>query len=260
MALKRLFQGRSSSRSNTESLYRETYYGTEAEVDTYIATLTIGSYDQTKGYLHEWSKEQENAAVWKVEVTYRISYEHSYSDQMEESTIQKIFSLGCRNIQKPLEDHPDYIMLWNHYLIGLGVNYAPQWALTATTPIIPVADREKYRWISFLSEMPFDRNEEGKAWEIVAEAQKPGVQYYDEACFTVTERAKYRTASAAGAAISHNINKIATPPETFGIIGGEWKLDEGSVDWDGNRYVATRVWTRADSWDEDLYGSSSSGA
>jgi hypothetical protein len=82
------------------------------------------------------------------------------------------------------------------------------------------------------------------------------VQVYDQACFVVTEKSKYKTSSAAGSAISKNINEINTPPHTFGITGGEWKLDSGGVEHDGKRWVATQEWTHADQWDHDLYGSS----
>lgn len=59
----------------------------------------------------------------------------------------------------------------------------------------------------------------GLRWIEAASPTKPGVEYYDLACFVVTESAKYRTASAAGSAVSKNINKIVNPGNDFGISG-----------------------------------------
>ena len=71
----------------------------------------------------------------------------------------------------------------------------------------------------------------------------------------MTETAKYGSASAAGSAVSKNINKIVSPQNTFGL-SGEWKMDEANVVYNGQDWVATNVYTRAadsDGWDKDLY-------
>jgi hypothetical protein len=258
--LKRKYQGREQSKSRDEAIYKETWYGTETEVDTYIGTLSIGTYVQGKGYLHQWEKKQENPAVWQVEVTYRVTYSNSDDDNEEyddssSSSSPKTYTLSVRNIQIPLESHPNYKACWNHYLIGLGNVSLPVWWSTATTTLLPVAYRQWYMWISSISEIPLEPDERGMYWVILAQPTKPGVQVYDRACFVVTEKSKYKTSARAGQAISHNINEIGDPPHKFGITGGEWKLDEGSVEHDGKRWVATRSWTRASDWDNDLYGS-----
>ena len=86
--------------------------------------------------------------------------------------------------------------------------------------------------------------------------QNLGVEYYDLACFVVTETAKYKSATAAGNAISKNINTISSPQNTFGITGGNWKLDEATVQYNGKNWYATSVYTRSgdeEGWDTDLY-------
>lgn len=257
--LQRKYQGREQSRSRDEAIYRETWYGTETEVDSYIATLSIGTYVSGQGYLHQWEKKQENAAVWQVEVTYRVTYSN-YDDVNEEyedpesTSTPKTYTLTVRNIQKALELHPNYKACWNHYLIGLGNVATPAWYSTATNTMIGVSERQYYMWVSSISEMPLDADATGKYWQIVGYRLKPA-EVYDVACFVVTEKSKHKTSSQAGQAISHNINEIGDPPHKFGISGGQWKLDEGSVEHDGKRWIATRSWTRADEWDADLYGS-----
>lgn len=72
----------------------------------------------------------------------------------------------------------------------------------------------------------------------------------------MTESAKYRSASAAGQAISKNINKIVSPDNTFGLSGGNWKYDEASVQYDGKNWIATTTYTKSgdnNGWDSDLY-------
>ena len=256
--LQRKFQGRERSLSRDESLYRETWYGSETEIDEYIATLVIGAFVQDKGYLHEWQKKQDSPAVWQVEVTYRITYsvDADSNDEIEDgSTTPKTYSLSVRNIQIPLEEHKQYKANWNHYLIGLGNVPVPSWWATATNTLLDVGARKVYQWVSSIAEIPLEPNEQKLYWWILKEPTKPGVQVFDRACFVVTEKSKYRTSSNAGQAISKNINEIGDPPHKFGIEGGQWKLDDASVEHDGKRWVATRTWTRADEWDADLYGS-----
>ena len=255
MSLTRKYQGREASKSRDESIYKETWYGSEAEVDTYIASLSIGTYVQGKGYIHQW----DNAAIWQVEVTYRITYSRvddgEDDPESSSSSSPKQYTLTVRNLQIPLESHPSYKTCWNHYLLGLGNVTLPAWWSTATTTLLSVANRRYYMWVSSIAEIPLEPDERGLYWLILAQPTKPGVQVYDRACFVVTEKSKYKTSSQAGNAISKDINEIHTPPHTFGITGGQWKLDEGSVEHDGKRWVATRSWTHASVWDADLYGS-----
>ena len=260
MSLKRKYQGRESSKSRDESLYKETWYGTEAEVDAYIATLSIGTYVSGQGYLHMWEKRQDNPQMWSVEVTYRITY--SRDDDGEDdpssssSSSAKQYSLSVRNIQSPIEAHPLYKANWNHYLLGLGTLVVPAWWSTATNTMLTAQARTMYMWVSSIAEIPLEPDSRNLYWQIVAMPTKPSVNMYDVACFVVTEKSKYKTSSAAGNAISHNINQINTPPHTFGITGGNWKLDEGSVEHDGKRWIATRSWTHASNyWDSQIYGS-----
>jgi hypothetical protein len=258
--LQRKYQGREQSRSRDEAIYTETWYGTETEVDEYISTLSIGTYVQDKGYLHQWEKKQDNPVVWQVEVTYRVTFStyddvnEEYDDPESTTPSPKTYTLSVRNIQKPLELHPNYRACWNHYLIGLGDVPLPAWYSTATNTMLDINARKIYMWVSSISEIPLDPDVTNKYWKIVGYRLKPA-EVYDEACFVVTEKSKHKTSAQAGQAISHNINQIGDPPHKFGITGGEWKLDEGSVEHDGKRWIATRSWTRAEVWDADLYGS-----
>lgn len=257
MALKLKYQGREQSRSRDEATYRETWYGTESEVDAQIALLTIGDYTSGKGYLHGWEKTQENAAVWDLSVSWRVTYARVGDDSEDEepesgSTAQHTYSLSVRNVQMPIEGHPSYRACWSHYLLGKGATL-PAWWSTATDTLLSPSDRAYYMWVSSIGEIPQEPDGSGNYWTILAQPTKPGVQVYDEACFVVTERSRHKHSADAGRAISTGINKVFDPAHTFGITGGEWKLDEASVEHDGRRWVATCRWTRALSWDNDIY-------
>ena len=260
--LRRKYQGREQSRSKGEDTAKETWYGTENEVYAYADALVLGTYVSGLGYLHAWTVKQDTPTIWEVEVDYRVTRSSaSWSEEEEPPSSSsggadptpKQYSLSVRNLQIPIESHPSYRACWTHYLLGLGTTSFPSWWSDATNTLLTPQQRQTYMWVSSIAEIPLDPDEGGRYWMIVAQPQKPGVQVFDRACFVVTEKSHYRTSEAAGAAISHNINEISTPPHTFGISGGQWKLDEGSVEHDGKRWVATRSWTRATSWDSDLY-------
>ena len=81
---------------------------------------------------------------------------------------------------------------------------------------------------------------------------------FDTAVYTVTETARFRTASAAGAMVAQKLNRIGTPSQTFGNSNGNWKCEDAEVSWNGKYWLAKLAWTRSgsdDGWDEDLYGS-----
>ena len=259
MAIERRYQGREQSRDRNEALYQEQWYGTEAEVDAYIATLSIGHWESGKGYLHRWQKRQDNPHIWYVEVTYRVTYETAGNEEVDDdsssSSSAKTYTLSVRNISIPIESKSGYKACWTHYLLGIGGATLPAWWSTATDTLLAPALRQYYEWVSSISEIPLEPDSRGLYWYILATPTKPGVQTYDQALFVVTEKSKHKTSTQAGNAISTHINTINTPPHTFGITGGNWKLDEGSVEHDGQKWIATRSWTHADAWDTDLYGS-----
>ena len=266
MALQRKYQGREQSDGKDESIYRETWYGTETEVDAYIATLVVGTEEQGKGFLHEWRKQQDDPHIWSVEVTYRYTKPngstHSEDEPDEPGTSSpKTYTLSCRNIQFPLESKDDYLMNWNHLLCvklasGQSLPTVPAWWSTCTNPTqVPYADRLNFMWVNNIGEVPLEKTSDGKWWVVLCDrTMKPGIEVFDVACFVVVEKGYYRTSSDAGDSITKNINHVDTPPRTFGISGGEWKLDEGSVEHDGRRWVATRTWTHVTgTWDSRLY-------
>lgn len=257
MALQYLYQGKQIGRDRSQSTYKQTLYGSLTQIDSYIANLTIGSYVQGKGYLRSWNKTQKQANIWQVEVEYTISYDSDFTDQDETTAGRKSAQLSARNLQLPLETLENYLTNWNHYLIGLGAKNQPipipSWWQTATDVIIDIDQREKYAWIKSLGQLPLEKDENGKYWQVLKTPQKAGIEYYERSIFVVTISAKYRSPTAAGNSIGKNINTITSPPEDFGL-GGQWKYDQATVSYDGKSWIATSTYSRAvDYWDQDLY-------
>lgn len=249
--LKLKYLGQEKSRSKQQSSYKETWYGTETEVDEKVSTLDIGSYSTGKGYLSSWRKSQLQASIYQLELDYTVSYDNQ-PDNLDETDVGKFSAtLSVRNLQLPLEHHPDYRACWNHYLYVQQGYSLPDWWSTA----INIEDEEDgYQWSKYPDLPKIDS--EGIRWKLLKEPIKKGTEVYDWACYVVTESAKYRSAESAGSAIQKKVNTIVAPENDFGITGGNWKLDEVSVSYTGKYWVATSVYTRSgdeNGWDADLY-------
>lgn len=250
------YQGSEYSRSKTEKVYKQTYIGKESLVDAKIATLSIGSFTSGKGYLSSWRKNQDDGIFYNLQIEYTTSYSNDNSNLDSADYGKKSASLSVRNIQMPLEHHEKYLTNWNHYLIGKEGCSTPSFWQTAKNAILTGDNDKNYKWIKSLGERPDQRDENGKKWVILEQPQKKGYEYYDLACFVVTETTKHGSASSAGNSVQKKINTITKPSEDFGISGGNWKLDQATVSYQGGHWLATKVFTRSgddSGWDTDLY-------
>lgn len=161
----------------------------------------------------------------------------------------------------------NYRTNWNHILIQLTniENYdgqCPLWWTTAQTTDIPEEDVKKYKWISDISELPNPSDtvmidDETYAWTVIQDKQKPGVESFDYPIYEIIESGEYSSERKASWVIQKAAGKIFTKPElgNFGITGGNWLCEGGSVNFNGAKWVATRTWTHSpQGWDTDLYG------
>lgn len=255
MAATLKYQGRQQSKSKNTESYKQTYVGTQQQIDVVISGLPeIGAFVSGKGYMTSYRKSCDDGPYWSVEVEYTIEKDSSF-DNIDDTVVgKKSAQLSARSIQMPLESHDLYEARWNHYLIGKNVVGTPGFWETATNTILTGQNNRDYMWIKSLSERPTQPDANGHYWQILEQPTKPGVQYYELACFVVTISAKYKSARAAGNAISKSMNTITSPDEDFGL-DGEWKYDDASVSYNGKHWIATSTYTRAvDEWDKDLYG------
>lgn len=248
MALQLKFQGSEQSKSRKENSFKETWIGTEAEIDSKISTLTIGTFHSDKGFLSSWSKTQQDGKFYTLEIDYRVSFDAETAGSNTDSTVygKKSATLNVRNIQLPLENHKNYKTCWNYFLFSKGGDTPSFWKEAKD---LTGADGKNYQWGKDPVTCP-------QGWTIISPT-KPGVEVYDLACYTVSITEKHGSASSAGNAIQKKINKIVRPSEDFSIDGGNWKLDDCSVSHNGKHWVSTMTFTRSgdeSGWDEELYG------
>lgn len=175
MALTLKYQGQEIYRNKNESSYKETYQGTESEVDSYISSALSGisTYVQGKGYLTSWRKVNADGPFFNIEVEYSISYDGSFNNTDEQVYGKKSAQLSIRNLQMPLEKHTNYRAKWNYYLLGLGVNLTPDWWTSATNIILTSEQRKQYMWVKSISEIPTEPDQNGKYWIVLEEPTKP---------------------------------------------------------------------------------------
>lgn len=255
MALKLKYQGKSIGRNKTQSSYKQTYYGTEAEVDTYMGSLTIGASVEGKGYLTSYEKSQMDGLIYQIEVEYTVDFDNDFSNLSSTVVGQKSAELTTRQLQMPLQNLENYLTQWNYYLAGCGDVTTPGWWQTATDTLIEPDERKTYMWIKSVGQLPTQPNEDGEYWGILEQPTKPGVEYYDKAYFVVTEKKKYGSASAAGNAVDRCINSITVHPDnTFGLGNNNWKCDDCTCAYDGRRWIVSTTYTQApQGWDQDIY-------
>lgn len=267
MALKVLYQTKQKSEDSNQMTYKITYQGKESEINTYIASLSIGTTEAEGCYLASWTKSQFGADIYQLQLTYTKSYQWGQYSNVPPTVVGKKSSvLSVRNLSLPVEHLDNYLWCWNHYLIQRANSEddisVPLWASTlgkdanGDLQLIPQGDQDNYSWIKSLSQRPLGKDAQGKRWYVIQNPIYPGQDFYDFAVFVVTESAKYRSANAAGTAINKNINTITPPSNTFGLNYGNFKLDQSNVFWDGRSWIATSVYSHSpDGWNTDFYGS-----
>ena len=251
--LKNGFQSRILERSadgdNTIIVYR----GSQAEMEQLADSLEANSPD-APGMLKSLRIKQESPRIWCCECRYETDRGGNIS--APDTTFgKKSATLRGSTHALRLSEHPAYRMCWDHQLIAApGITRLPTWWDSAATPRIGIeTDAANYRW-----QRPGTQPVRTAAgvWQILAEPTKPGVETFDWSCYTITERARFRSDRSAGRMIAGKLNQIGTPVTTFGITGGNWKCCDAGVTWNGRCWVATLVWSRSryeTGWDTDLY-------
>lgn len=261
MAVKLKYQGQEKSRNKNQSNYKETYYGTQAEIDAFLsesADIRIGIFNEGKGYVSSWRKSQMDGIFYQLEVDYTITYDDKPDDLSDAEVGKKSATLSVRNLQLPLENHPNYQIRWNHYLYSKNGASLPSWWATMTDIDDMTATMQaNYQWAKYPTDVP-KVDADGNKWKRLRKPTMPGVEVYDFAVYVVTISAKYRSATAAGTAMAKYINEIKTPDEDFGLTktGYNWKMDDCSVSYSGSAWIATMTYTRSGDnkgWDTRLY-------
>lgn len=266
MALQWKYQGRSKEKNADGIITTVTWYGTKQECEQQLENAPINSTTVGLGRLFAASMAQGEGNFWEVSYKYTSAGYASGEQVVAPTTVvgEKSATMNCSLISTPLEQHPNYLMKWNHYLAaryksGQTVPTAPLWWDSAgATFIIPGADQLNFRICDSRGEIPSGFDAEGYAWIEIDKPTMPGVQSYDVASYTQTEKSRYRQYADACAAIAARMNKIFTSAQIVnnGFTGGNWKCDGATIEWDGEFWIATSTYTfsaNASGWNTTLY-------
>ncbi len=206
------------------------------------------------GQLKSSRVTQVSPKIWNCEQKFLLAADGELSEPPDTSYGKKSAQLKGSMLSMPLETLKNYLACWNYYLAAApGVSDVPKWWETAKDTVLGLKDSQSYVWIKTPGELP--TGPKGR-WRILKNPKKPGVETYDLATYSVTESARFRSASAAGKMVANTLNKIGRPSNDFNINGGDWKCDDASVSYTGSYWLATLTWTLSgndEGWDKDLY-------
>ena len=268
------FKGESYSKDLGNATTRQlVYQSTKGVLSSVAESLTIGSHDNTYGYLTNWQLRQEGTGpFWNLTVHY--SNQDPYSITVNIGTASSPTTYTCNTIMKsmPLQTKSNYKYIWNHILIYLDTDdYSPPSYAT-----VSALDSSNYKsiinsaaghlkWVKDANEMPtepvYEEQEVGGEtvqtphyWKIAYECSKPGVDYYEFPTYEITQSSRSRGQPSWWR--DRLPGKIVAPRNTMGINGGQWLCHGGQIRYDGKAYDAscTYQWTPG-TWDTDLYTS-----
>lgn len=167
---------------------------------------------------------------------------------------QVSYSLSINMIENPLEDHTNYLCMWNYHLYGAGtidpkdVPDLEGWSETDTTL---VAHGDGVDWIWSKAD-PGAHPDPTKMWYLVQERTKPGKEAWRQPQPSVHEFIWTKTQEAAEACLL-TAPYVTAPGETFGWTGGEWLGMPVGLSYNGDIWAGENVYDWAEAWDRDLY-------
>lgn len=236
--------------------YTVTYYGSRTELAALMDRLPVGLVT-TQGRVSSLDIRQGEADIWELAVQYSYSAGGETAPKPPDYAFgHKSASLDTSMLSLAIEKAKKYRYKWNHYLFWRPsyrdepMPDTPSWYDDDTGPGNATG---QWAWGSDTTPPPSDTEFD---FRIVHGPTKPGVQSFDWPVPTVTESARFRSASDAGNYVGARINEIGSPDNTFGYFSGHvWKCDRAHVSWTGEYWLATLTWTGSPGlWDSDLYG------
>lgn len=166
-----------------------------------------------------------------------------------------VFSIRDSDLSKPVTEHPDYKVRWDHHLLTVeGETVWTGWLVAETPEVSDSAYRETNRVIRY--DEGWDRyDSEGRQWYISEAALYPGTDSWIVSGPLVEERRWFSSYDSAVTFLSGKRRGTkATPGKTFGVTGGEWLIMNSGLDADGVRWAASVSYQWADEWLAVLYG------
>lgn len=260
MAIRIKYQSKNNTRTQSRVSSGITYYAEEAELKAWAAALHVGgTLPGLEGAITSIRTAQEDGDIWICEVVGEFQVDDGGNpSNPESSTGPNSQRLTGTRLNLPLEDHPKYRTRWNHVLFAReGVTETPAWWTDATDTALSSDIAKDYQWGEVGAPPP-------SGWYLLLPRDErfKGVSSWDKCLYTVTETAKHASKSQAGWVSAKLLNSIVSSPllGDFGLtskVGGNWKVEDVNVYYDGNFWLADRSYTLSgDSrgWNDVLYG------
>ena len=242
------YQGFSAEYTQDGKMLSYVYRGTRSEMETLVSGHHVGE-SAAAGRLKSVRISPREGPMWECELRYEAPEEWQSIAAPDRSWGVRSCQLRGVMLSRPLAAHPGYRANWDNSLAAApGVSAVPGWWSGATEPVVPAADRSEYRWCRGSGGL-------SDGWSVLKGPTKPGAASFDTAAYSITETARFRSASAAGKMVSRVLNRVGVPATAFGITGGNWKCDDAEISWNGSFWLAKLSWTHNENgWDVDLYG------
>ena len=167
------------------------------------------------------------------------------SDDNSDHQVSTEYEYSTEEIQYPLAEHPNYLVKWDHQLAAkTGTTAIPAWWDTLNKAEVPTADAATYKLLRRGDAAP-------DGWAVLKAPEKTADNYLRGcAVVTVTKRAVSKVKFQADAG---NDFTRASPPQRFGISGGEWLRGGSTIRKDGKKWVQVVSYRHSRVVDHDLY-------
>jgi hypothetical protein len=217
--------------------------------DPVVPDYDTAFYDGRYPFFDNYSHLKLNKkSVVKQPGRYVVSLEYGEDEDDGTATVggsSTVSTCANREVQVPITQHPNYRVCWNHDLHTTESGDAPGWTPDAKNTELATDVAKKYRWAE-----PGTMPDTG--WRVCAAAKKPGVESYPVFLPEVTV---VRTTSSKGY-LTRTMAKDGTkqtPPDTFGMSGGEWLQVGSELAKEGKKWVLRTVYRWSLSIDSDIY-------
>jgi hypothetical protein len=250
--------------SATATRHSRTQYGTKDEVEAYMAAFKPGNTDILAGYeLDDITAVSVAGGGWEVEETFiqRTTPQGvpfiAPSGATEQSLSTRMISIQLSALTASYWVNHGYAYKtnWNYALAALGSNTQPSWWATATTLIIPVADRDKYAWLDNENDVANMPPKNGQYWGILKEKVKPGVDSIYFPVYEIIESSRHKNKEKTAWIALSKAGTIVQPSlGNFGITWGNWLCMGATVSKEGTDWVAQVIYQHSPvGWDVQLY-------
>jgi len=181
----------------------------------------------------------------KITLVYKSEQQGSGSESSEIEENATVYTMSDGALEKPVETHDDYTLLWNYSMSKKKNAATSKPTLTGTTDSIPEASSGDWKWVKDASDM-------GEDWSITDAATKKGKESYIIGAPVVNEKKYYKYQTSASS-VASSVGSKVTPGNTFGKSGGEWLVIGSEVYYENGLWVADLRYQWADEWDADIY-------